>query len=220
MELENINGSGPGWWRKMKIGNYLPTYVRKINVSDCAFIFYYCNKPLVYVNTGNYLSTYVRKINVSGSAFCIYSNKPLVYGNTGKKDLLKNVTKSTEHLSNRKKYLSTILLPLHLRKPTSDSSSEISICTPLAHECTITYAHTTATCPSLKENISRLILSVLDCKHHIEAYVLSCVAENSLPLSVVPRLIGFSQFLSRDPKALSQLQMNWTATSYKLKHGL
>ena len=59
---------------------------------------------------GDYLSSYVRKINVSGSAFCIYCNKPLVYGNTGKKDLLKHATKSTEHLSSKKNYLSTTLL--------------------------------------------------------------------------------------------------------------
>ena len=44
--------------------------------------------------------------------------------------------------------------------------------------------------------------------------------ENSLPLSLVPELIEFFQFLSRDPKDLSQAQMNWTAASYKLKHGL
>ena len=78
---------------------------------------------------GDYLSSYVRKINVSGSAFCIYCNKPLVYGNTGKKDLLKHATKSTEHLSSKKNYLSITLLPLHWRKPTIDSSSEISTCT-------------------------------------------------------------------------------------------
>ena len=44
--------------------------------------------------------------------------------------------------------------------------------------------------------------------------------ENSLPLSFVPELIEFFQFLSRDPKDLSQAQMNWTAASYKLKQGL
>ena len=108
----------------------------------------------------NYLSSYVRKIDVFGFAFCIYCNKPLIYGNTGKKDLLKHATKSTEHLSSKKNYLSITLLPLHWRKPTIDSSSEISTCTPLARECTMPYtvaenAHTTATCPSLKESTSR-----------------------------------------------------------------
>ena len=109
---------------------------------------------------GDYLSNYVLKINVSGSAFCICCNKPLVYGNAGKADLLKHATKSTEHLSSKKNYLSITLLPLHWRKPTIDSSSEISTCTPLARECTMPYtvaenAHTTATCPSLKESTSR-----------------------------------------------------------------
>ena len=78
--------------------------------------------------------------------------------------------------------------------------------------------HTTATCPSLKENTSRLIVSVSDRKYHLEAYILSFVAENSLLLSAVPKLIEFSQ--SRDPKALSEFKMNRTAASYKLKHGL
>ena len=80
--------------------------------------------------------------------------------------------------------------------------------------------HTTATCPSFQESTSRQIASVSYRKHHLEAYVLPFVAENLLPLSVVPKLIELSQFLSRDPKALSQLQMNRAAASYKLKHGL
>ena len=92
----------------------------------------------------------------------------------------------------------------------------------MARECTMPYSvaenfHTTAACPSLKENTS--IASVSDQKH-LEAYILSFVAEDLLPLSVVPKLIEFSQFSSRDPKVLSQLQMNRIAVSYKLKHGL
>ena len=159
---------------------------------------------------GNYLSIYVRKINVSGCTFCIYWNKPLGYGNTGKKDLLKHATKSAGHLSSNKKYLSTILLLLHWRKPTIDSSSEISTCTPLACECTTPYCgvenvHTTAACSLLKEKISHPIVSVSYHKHHLEAYIVSFVAENLLLLSVFPKLIEFSQCLSRDPKGLSQL---------------
>ena len=80
--------------------------------------------------------------------------------------------------------------------------------------------HTTAACPSLKENTSRPIVSVSDRKHHLEGYILSFIAENSLPLLVVPKLIEYFQFLSRDPKALYQLRMNQTAASYQLKHGL
>ena len=54
--------------------------------------------------------------------------------------------------------------------------------------------------PSLKENTSHLIVSVSDRKHHIEAFILSFVAEDLLPQSVDPKLIEFFQFSSRDPK--------------------
>ena len=96
-----------------------------------------------------------------------FVSKPLVYGNTGKKDLLKHAMKSTEHLSRKKNHLSITLLPLHWRKPTIDSSSEISTCTPLARECTMPYGvtenvHITDACPSLKENTSHPIVSVSD----------------------------------------------------------
>ena len=64
--------------------------------------------------------------------------------------------------------------------------------------------HTTASCPSLKENTSRPIFSLSDRRHHLGAYILSFAVENSLLLSVVPELVEFSQFSSRDPKVLSQ----------------
>ena len=148
---------------------------------------------------GNYLWTLVRKINASSSAFCIYCNKHLVYGNAGKKDLLKHATKSTEHLSSKKNYLSTTFLPLHWWKPASNSSSEIRTCTPLARVCIIPYGeagnvHTTATCPLLKENTSRPIVIVLDRKYDLEVYISSSGGENLLSLSVVIKLIKFFSF--------------------------
>ena len=69
-------------------------------------------------------------------------------------------------------------------------------------------------------NTSRRIIRVSDRKHHLENYILYFIAENSLPLSVVPKIIESFQFLSRDPKALPQLRVNLAAASYKLKHGL
>ena len=66
----------------------------------------------------------------------------------------------------------------------------------------------------------RPIVIVLDRKCDLEVYILSFGGENLLSLSVVIKLIKFFQFLSRDPNVLSQLQMNWTDASYKLKHGL
>ena len=43
----------------------------------------------------------------------------------------------------------------------------------------------TAACPLLKENTSHPTVSVSDRKHHLEAYILSFIAEKSLLLSVV-----------------------------------
>ena len=69
----------------------------------------------------------------------------------------------------------TTLLPLHWRKPTSDSR-EISTGTPLARECTMLYGvaenvHTTASYPLLKEKTSRPI----DRTHHLEdKYLIFC----------------------------------------------
>ena len=93
--------------------------------------------------------------------------------------------KSKIHLSSKKNYISTTLLPLHCRKPTSDSSSDISTCTSMACEYTMPYGvaenvQTIATCPSVKENTLHSIVSVTDRKYHLEVYILSFVAENSL----------------------------------------
>ena len=63
------------------------------------------------------------------------------------------------------------------------------------------------------------VVSLVDHKH-LEAYVISFVVENSLPLSSVPKFIEFAKNLARDHKALSELKMNRTATSYKLVDGL
>ena len=50
---------------------------------------------------------------------------------------------------------------------------------------------TTVTCHSLKDNTSRPTVIVSDCKRDLETYTLYFVAKNSLPLSVVIKLIGF-----------------------------
>ena len=64
------------------------------------------------------------------------------------------------------------------------------------------------------------VVSLVDRKHHLEAYVISFVVENSLPLSSVPKFIEFAKNLARDHKALSEIKMNRTAASYKLVDGL
>ena len=60
------------------------------------------------------------------------------------------------------------------------------------------------------------VVSLVDRKHHFEAYLISFVVENSLPLSSVPKFIEFIKNLARDHKALSELKLNCAAASYKL----
>ena len=60
------------------------------------------------------------------------------------------------------------------------------------------------------------VVSLVDRKHHLEAYVISFVVENSLQLLSVLKFFEFAKNLARDYKALSQLKMNHVAASYKL----
>ena len=97
-------------------------------------------------------------------------------------------------------------------------------CTPKSSECNLPYGiaqsvHTTSKCPAMRNKINPVV-SLVDRKHHLEAYVISFMVENSLPLSSVPKFIEFAKNLARDHKALSELKMNRTAASYKLVDGL
>lgn len=64
------------------------------------------------------------------------------------------------------------------------------------------------------------LVGISDRKSHLEAMTLSFVAENSLPLSIVPKLIDLAKELGRDPKALNSISMERTSATYKLKDGL
>ena len=60
------------------------------------------------------------------------------------------------------------------------------------------------------------VVSLVDCKYHLEAYIISFVVKNYLLVSPVPKYIEFAKNLARDHKALSEMKMNRTAASYKL----
>lgn len=170
---------------------------------------------------GDFLSSYLRKIDAPGLSFCIYCNKTLSYGSTGKSDLMKHAKTSPKHLPNKADYLKTTTLPQSWIEPTNKDFT----CAPLKKPCSLPYGvpenvHEASTCPSLQEEVPRKIYSLVDRTVNLEAYILSFAAENSLPLSSVPKLIEFGKFLSRDRKALSRVKMERTATTYKLKDGL
>jgi hypothetical protein len=54
----------------------------------------------------------------------------------------------------------------------------------------------------------------------MEAFTLSFIAENSLPLVMAPKLIQYAKESSRDKKALDMVELERTTASYKLREGL
>ena len=108
-----------------------------------------------------------------------------------------------------------------MRKP-SDKPSEFSTCTPVTSECKLPYGvvgniHDTVSSPAVRENTSQPTVSRSNQKLHLDAYILSFATENLLLLLFVPKLIEYFQFVSRDSRALSQLEMNRTGATYKFK---
>ena len=131
---------------------------------------------------------YIRQMDASGLAFCIYCNKSVSYGSSGKKNILAHARKSPNHLRNKKDFHQSTHLPLSWSQ--SSSTTELHKCTPKSSECNLHYGiveniHASSKCPAMRNKIDPAV-SIVDRKHHLEAYVISFVVENSLPLSPVP----------------------------------
>ena len=148
--------------------------------------------------TGDFISDFIRKIDASGLAFCIYCNKPASYGSSGKKDISAHARKSPSHLRNKKENHQSTRLPLSWSQPSS--KTELHKCTLKSSECNLPYGiaesvGTTSKCPAMR-NKSNPVVSLVDCKHHLEPYVISFVVENSLLLSSVSKFIEFAKNLA------------------------
>lgn len=66
----------------------------------------------------------------------------------------------------------------------------------------------------------RPLVPLGDRVHHQEATLLGFMAENSMSLSMAPRLVNLTKELARDPSALSKLSMSRASATYKLTYGL
>ncbi|GFR80521.1 AP-3 complex subunit beta-2 [Elysia marginata] len=64
------------------------------------------------------------------------------------------------------------------------------------------------------------IISMADRQSHQEDLICSFIAENSLPLSLAPKLVTLAQELSGDHKALDGLKLQRTSATCKLKEGV
>ena len=107
---------------------------------------------------------------------------------------------------------------------TSFLESTILIIQIKSKECNLPYGitenvHPPSKCPALR-NKNNPVVTLIDRKYYLGAYVISFDVENSSPLSSVPKLIRFARNLSRDHKALLELKMNCTVASCKLVDGL
>ena len=54
----------------------------------------------------------------------------------------------------------------------------------------------------------------------LQAFIISTIAEYSLPMSIAPVFLETAQILSQDRAALSKVCLSRAACSYKLKYGL
>ena len=135
---------------------------------------------------GDFILDYIRKIDTSGLAFCIYCKKLVSYGSSGKKDILSHARKSPNHLRNKNDYHQTTRSTLYWSQPSS--TTELHKWTLKSSECNLPYGiaenvHATSKCPAMRNKINPVV-SLVDHKHHLEAYVISFVVEHSLPLFV------------------------------------
>jgi hypothetical protein len=175
---------------------------------------------------GDFLSDYIRKIDEPGSVICDWCRDKLKYGNKGKSHL-KNHAKSKNHVRVRRDRQTTPALPAMYRavQAMEDGTDSAPGPGPVAvrDPAVIPYG-APVNCGDPDEEHRdpqpAPIVNVLDRKSHFEAFVISFMAENSLPLSMVPKLIEFSKEVNRDQKALDSLEMHRTTASYKLREGV
>ena len=80
--------------------------------------------------------------------------------------------------------------------------------------------HDSTVCSATQKPQSLPIVSLIDRVHHLEGFVASFVAENSLSFSFEPKPIQFAKECARDPKALHKLEMSRKTVAYKLTEGV
>ena len=167
-------------------------------------------------SNGHYLSDYIRKINIPGKVACTYCNVLLSYKSGGKKDL-KNHAKNKKHLEVIKLKKTNTTLPSTLTSKPSETSTSVICSLPYGAAPNV---HDGEACQSIRKDPLPLIVSLDDRKAHTEAFLVSFMAEHSLPFTLAPQLIRLAQELSKDSRCLQSMSMARTTASYKLRDGL
>ena len=149
------------------------------------------------------IGEYIRKIDVVGSLYCIICNKEIKYGSAGCVSIekhihgAKHVEKFKEVLTNRK------LIPQNVEVyalPPGLSTVEANIKKDFLEPSGL---------PSVNERMANQ-----------SAMLISFVAEHSLDLGMPSQILSLTKSLSRDSKALENLEIERTSATYKLTFGV
>lgn len=81
-------------------------------------------------------------------------------------------------------------------------------------------SHNTASTPPKDPSLCRPLVPVCDRVVQMEATLLGFLTENSLSMSMAPRIVKLLKECARDPAALSKLSMGRASATYKSTYGL
>ena len=161
-----------------------------------------------------YLSEWVRKIDIACQAICNLCNCQLKYGGQGKSTFVRHA-KREDHRRRISAVANNTTLPTsHMLAGDKDDG-----------QCTLPYGaapniHSEAHCSSRTEPVLPKIPSFQDRLSHNEVFVVSFIAENSLPFTMAPKLIEFAKVMANDANVLAEISMSRETAAYKLTDGL
>eukprot|EP00111_Clytia_hemisphaerica_P013916 TCONS_00040959-protein len=165
----------------------------------------------------DFLSDYIVKINKPGYAYCTYCKTPISYGSAGKNNLRKHAQTKEKHKKEREVRVSNTSLPVSYYEPVTNTDQQPTCQLPYGAADNV---HDKELCDSGKVVVKKPLVSLLDRKCNIEAYIVSFICEHNLPLSVAPHLTQLCKDLSVDSKALNAVNISATSATYKIVDGL
>ena len=153
------------------------------------------------------MSAYLCKINVEGQAFCRWCKIKINYGSSGKVCYL-HASKHGDH----QKYINVMKKQGHM---------------PSTHSTVGTYT-VNSNDSAVATSSAKQTIHIIDRVSHLQAYILSFICENNLPLSMAPKLIVFGKIANQDQRAFKKLvggdkikdSFSRTTAIYKIVHGL
>ena len=125
--------------------------------------------------------------------------------------------KTTDHKDIREIRRTNTSIPAAYFEPGQENSHQIT--------CQLRYGaaenvHQKDLCKEGTIPLKKPVVSVIDRKCNLEAYMLSFICEKNLSLSLTPKLVRLCKDLATDPKALDGLSFSHTSAIYIIVDGL